>query len=61
MLLKTKGVELEVLQAGVFLRVGRKELWIERTGYKPKRLLEVLRDASGALQVFALGRALTIS
>jgi len=61
MLIRAKGFAWEVLPGGTFLKLGKLELWLEKTDYKPLGFCEVIRDASGVAEVFALGRRLVIS
>jgi hypothetical protein len=59
MLIKIRGFTLEI--DGQFVRLGRLELWLERSGYKPKGLFEVMRgEVSGVAEVFAMGRKITV-
>jgi hypothetical protein len=60
MLFKTDLVELETMGEGIFLKLGQKEMWLERSGYKPKGMFEVIREDSETLHVFLWGRALTL-
>jgi hypothetical protein len=62
MLIRTRNTVIEnIPSAGLFVRLGRLSLWLERTGHRPARLIERWRDTDGSLHVFALGRRLIVS
>jgi hypothetical protein len=64
-LIKLKRFVLEI--DGQFVKLGRLEFWLERSGYRPAGLLwgllpfEIIRRKLGEAEVFAMGRRLQIS
>ncbi|TCV86321.1 hypothetical protein EDC63_1078 [Sulfurirhabdus autotrophica] len=61
MLITAMRITVETLATGVYLRIGKRELWLEKSGYKPSGIWEVTKDGLGETKVYALGRSLSVS
>lgn len=45
MLIQLGGFQVEAMSAGLFIRCGSREFWLERTGYRPAGRVEIARSA----------------